>query len=227
MEDFVLNILESYLKWEKKKIEINYDSLSQDRKNELRLEYDDDAKYYHKIVGLEKEEALYADTIISFWTPYRRLLKLEAGWIASKTSSSLDALIRQIKIYRNEAIRKVNANIAEFAKICYSKGNYMLLPARKMNYERYQFTEDRIDLTLYESFRNGKLACHFQDDEKLKEWIDNQNLSIIFKGKEINRDKIIWFISDEKNRKLISEMSADEVYEYLRNATLLIQERNS
>ena len=31
MEDFVLNILESYLKWEKKKIEINYDSLSQDR----------------------------------------------------------------------------------------------------------------------------------------------------------------------------------------------------
>ena len=45
MEDFVLNILESYLKLEKKKIEINYDSLSQDRKNELRLEYDDDAKY--------------------------------------------------------------------------------------------------------------------------------------------------------------------------------------
>ena len=98
MEDFVLNILESYLKWEKKKIEINYDSLSQDRKNELRLEYDDDAKYYHKIVGLEKEEALYADTIISFWTPYRRLLQLDAGWIASKTSSSLDALKGQIKI---------------------------------------------------------------------------------------------------------------------------------
>jgi hypothetical protein len=49
-------------------------------------------------VGLEKEEALYADTIISFWTPYRRLLKLEVGWIASKTSSSLDALKRQIKI---------------------------------------------------------------------------------------------------------------------------------
>ena len=41
----IIFILESYLKWEKKKIEINYDSLYQDRKNELRLEYDDDAKY--------------------------------------------------------------------------------------------------------------------------------------------------------------------------------------
>lgn len=225
MKDSVLNILESYLVWERKKIEIKYDNLSQNCKDGLRLKYDNDAKYYYEIVGLPKDKALYADTIISFWTPYRRLLELEAGWIAYKTSKSLECLIRQIKNYRNEAIRKINANIAEFAQICYSKGNYILLPERQMNNERYQFTEDRIDLTLYESFRNGKLAHFFHDDEKLKEWIDNQNLSMVFKEKEKNRDKIIWFISNE-NRKGISEMSVDEVYEYLKNATLLIRERN-
>ncbi|MCI6467333.1 MAG: hypothetical protein MSA90_17950 [Faecalicatena sp.] len=54
MKDYVLEILESYLLWEKRKIQIKYDNLSQNRKDEMRLEYDNDAKYYYKIVGLPK-----------------------------------------------------------------------------------------------------------------------------------------------------------------------------
>lgn len=213
----------------KKKIEKKYDALSQKYKDELRLEYDNDAKYYYEIEGISKDKALYADTIISFWTPYRRLLELETGWTAYKTIKSLESLIRQIKTNRKndytEVIRQVNANMAEFAKICYSKGNYMLLPNRQMNNERYQITEDRIDLTLYECFQNGKLAHFFEDDVKLKEWIDSQNLSVIFKGKEKSKDNISWLVSNE-NTKIISEMSVNEIYEYIKNATKLIQERN-
>ncbi|MBU3877263.1 hypothetical protein HGO97_015770 [Faecalicatena sp. AGMB00832] len=71
MKDYVLEILESYLLWEKRKVQIKFDNLSQNRKDEMRLEYDNDAKYYYKIVGLPEDKALCADTIISFWTPYK------------------------------------------------------------------------------------------------------------------------------------------------------------
>ncbi len=229
MESYVLKILENYLAWEKLKQLKNYNRLSQKEKDELRLENDNDAKYYYKIIGLTKEKALYADTIISFWTPYSRLLKVEADWTAYKTSKSLESLINQIKTNRKndytEKIRRVNSNIEEFAKMCYTKGNYMLLPERQMNNQRYSVTEDRIDLTLYECFEKGALAKFFRNENELKDWIAKQDLSSVFANGDMCKDKIKWFVIEDKS-KLISEMKADEIYKYLKNAILLIQERN-
>lgn len=229
MSDCVIKILEDYLEWEKLKQQKNYDRLSQKQKDEFRLEYDNDAKYYYEIQGLTKKEALCADTIISFWTPYSRLLKVEADWTAYKTSKSLERLINQIKTNRNndytEKIRRVNSNIKEFAKICYTKGNYMLLLERQMNNQRYRITEDRIDLTLYECFEKGVLAKFFDNESKLNNWIDKQALKTVFINGDICREKINWFINEDKP-KWISEMKADEIYEYLKNAILLIKERN-
>lgn len=48
------------------------------KRDNIRLENDNDSRYYFREVGLEKAEALKADTVISFWTPYCRLLELEA-----------------------------------------------------------------------------------------------------------------------------------------------------
>lgn len=76
MESYVLKILEDYLAWEDLKEQKKYHELTRNEKDELRLENDYDAKYFYKIEGLTKENALYADTVISFWTPYSRLLKL-------------------------------------------------------------------------------------------------------------------------------------------------------
>lgn len=230
MANCVLKILEDYLAWEKLKQQKNYDRLSHKEKDELRLENDNDAKYYYEILGLTKEKALYADTIISFWTPYSRLLEIEAKWKTYKTSTkSLGSLINQIKTDSKnkytEAIKQVNCNIEEFAEICYTKGNYMLLPERKMNNQRYSITEDRIDLTLYECFEKGRLAKFFVNENELKDWIDKQNLSSVFVSGDMRKEKIDWFVIED-NPKLITEMKTDEIYKYLKKAILLIRERN-
>lgn len=229
MADYVLQILENYLAWEVVKQQKNYPILTQKEKDKLRLQYDNDAKYYYEVIGLAAEKALYADTIISFWTPYSRLLKIEAGWTAYKSIRSLESLIRQIKTTRNnnytEKIRGVNKNIEAFAQLCYTKGNYMLLPKRQMNTCRYRVAEDRIDLTLYECFEKGALAKFFKNEKELNKWIKNQNLNTVFNG-DIDKESIDWFVTEDKPKR-ISEMNNHEVYEYIESSILLIQSRNS
>lgn len=229
MKDYVLSILEGYLEWEKLKQRQNYNRLPQNLKDDLRIKHDNDAKYYYEKVGLSKEKALHADTIISFWTPYSSLLKLEAGWRAYKTQKSLERLIMMIKSNRtndySDKIRQVNKNIEEFAKVYYTKGNYMILPKRQMNNQRYSVAEDRIDLTLYECFGKGVLAKFFIDEENLIDWINKQNINSVFKKNNLVRNNINWFV-DEDKPKWISEMTKEEIYEYLGNAILLINHRN-
>jgi len=159
-------------------------------------------------------------------------LKLEANWIIgknAKTIGNLKALLKQIRAtWKNDYTSKINATnerIEDFAKVCYTKGNYMLLPERKMNPQRYSVTEDRIDLTLYECFDKGALAKYYNTNDALCSWIIREKLDGIFLNDEISKEKIKWFISEDKP-KWISEMSADEIYKYLENAVLLIQERN-
>ncbi len=230
MESSVLKILEDYLSWEELAKLKSYDKLNQNEKDEFRLENDNDAKYYYEVEKSTKKDALCSDTIISFWTPYKRLLEIETGWRAFRTIDSLKALIYQIRNDRKndytEAICKVNRNIEDFAQICYTKGNYMLLPNRYMNNQRYRITEDRIDLSIYECFGKGALAKFFKTEDDLKDWIEKQNLSTIFIRKEICRENLKWFVTEDKP-KWISEMSAFEVYEYLENAMVLINERNN
>lgn len=232
MADYVLKILEDYLAWEEFKQQKRYDNLSWNEIDNLRLQNDNDVKYYYEVVKLEKAEALKADTIISFWTPYCRLLKLEADWTIgknAKTLGTLKALLKQIRAtWDNEYTSKINAineKIEGFAEVCYTKGNYMLLPERKMNPQRYSIAEDRIDLTLYECFDKGALAKYFKTNEALRSWISREKLDGMFCNGEISKEKIKWFISEDKP-KWISEMTADEIYEYLKNAVSLIQERN-
>lgn len=232
----VIQILDNYLVWEEIKTEKRYNQLSSKEKSELRLSYDNDAKYYrsqiNKDTGVKytNEEALFADTIISFWTPYKRLLKLEAEWSVYKTAKSLRALLWQIKSNKetaySEKIKEVNLKVNAFAKLCYTPGNFMILPNRQMNNQRYQITNDRIDMTLYECFGKDALSEFFKTEKDLKDWIIVQNLSRVFIGGHICKEKINWFVRED-NHKLISEMNADEIYEYLDNAISFIEDRNT
>lgn len=230
MIDYVIEILEGYLEFEKLKVNIDYNNLSWDKKRDLRLEFDNDAAYFYRQVGLKREEALKADTIISFWTPYKRLVELKTGLKYYRTVKSLTALISQIKAtWKNESTPKlqiVNKNISEFAKVYYTKGNYMLLPNSKMNIQRYNVAEDRIDWSLYECFDKGVLAKFFKTNDSLSSWIKKEKLDSLFFNGEISKEKIQWFTSEDKT-KLISEMGADEIYEYLNNAIILIKKRNN
>lgn len=95
-----------------------------------------------------------------------------------------------------------------------------------MNNQRYKITEDRIDLTLYNCFKDGELALFFKTENALKIWIDKQDLNDVFIEGECSQDKINWFVKEDTRGKMISEMNADEIYEYLNNAISLIQRRN-
>ena len=229
MDCIVLKIIESYLDWEKLKEREAYNNLLPCEKDELRLENDNDAKYYHEVMGLSKEQALYADTLVSFWMLYQRLLHCIAGWDAYKTKKSLECLIKQTKAtWKNDftaKIKEVNCHVAEFAQICYTKGNFILLPSRKMNIMRgcrENKIEDRVDLTIYECFGNGKLAEFFKTKDDLICWIKTQNLGSVFINGEICRGNIDWFVEP----KPIYEMTAKEICIYLKKAVLLIQKRN-
>ena len=232
MGSYVEKILEHFLKVEEDKEENGYCALSWQDKDDFRLSNDNDAKYYYEECHLEKDEALKADTIISFWTPYCHLLRIEANWdiyYNAKTTKTLNTLLNQIKVKHNRKINKINERIEEFAMYYYTKGNYMLLPERGMNTKRYKITEDRIDLTLYECFAKGRLSSFFVNEQglfseqALFSWIKRERLECVFRNNTISKNNIIWF-GDE--RKMISNMESAEIYEYLKNATTLIKTRN-
>ncbi len=226
---FVMEILQEYLKWEELKEKKNYDKLSSKEKDDLRLENDRDAMFYYKEQKMPRDEALRGDTMVSFWTPYKRLLEVETGWKTCKTQKCLKALIRQINAdWDNDYTKKlqaVNEKLEPFAEIYWTKGNFIQLPERKMNNERYNVTEDRIDWTLYECFGKGKLSGFFREEEELKTWVREQKLTALFQDQEICRDHIKWLVQ-AKEPLPISKMKAADVYEYLENAAQLIQQRN-
>ena len=222
MDSAVVKIIEDYLEVKSLESKRGYSDA-------LRLKYDNDAKYYLS-KGYSKDEALHADTIISFWTIYRTVLEKETGWNAYKTVASLKSLLRQIRSNRRndytEKINCVNAKLEALAKRIYSEGNYMLLPAGKrlMNNERYQEFEDRIDLTLLHLFSGGKLSHYFENDEQVCEWIKREKLDMLFANKDINKNAIKWLVN---NQKLISEMELPELYEYIDSAIQFIDARSS
>lgn len=122
MESTVIKIIEEYLEWENVKQQRGYS-------DDLRLEYDNDARYYLE-KGYLKEEALHADTIISFWTIYKTLLEKQTGWKTYKTTKSLESLLRQIHSKRKNdytaKIVQLNEKIEDFAKVIYTEGKYSL-----------------------------------------------------------------------------------------------------
>lgn len=221
MGNAVINILEQYLEWENVKQEKGCSDA-------LRLKYDNDAKYYLE-KGYSKEKALHADTIISFWTIYKSLLKKEANWRSYKTIESLKCLLCQIQSkHKNDYTAKIieiNDKLDDFAEIIYTEGNYMLLPdgQRRLNNVRYMNFQDRIDLTLFHSFSDGKLSRFFKNDNSLCEWIREEKLASLFKNHEIIKENITVFVNNEKS---ITAMNSDEIYAYVNKAKSFILERS-
>lgn len=120
----IIGILEDYLAWAQLDERVGgYKNLPQSERKKLRLQYDNDARYYYEQLGLDEEEALKGDTIISFFTPYKRLLQVETGWDVSKTVKSLRALINEtLATWDNdytEKILAVNKRVEGFGEVSY------------------------------------------------------------------------------------------------------------
>lgn len=225
MQSAILSILEQYRIYYTMEEKIDKCGLTYEERDEWRLLTEEETRYYHVYKLYSKADALRADVMVSLWTPYKTLLSKEAGWEAYKTVDSLKTLIRQItkKTSYTDKILKINERLDTFARVCYTKGNYILLPERKMNNERYSNCEDRIDQTLYESFEGGKLSHYFANDCELKDWITQQQLDILFINREISKDNLIWLA--DKHKK-ISEMATTEIYGYIERAVTVINTRN-
>lgn len=221
MESTVIKIIEEYLEWENVKQQRGYS-------DDLRLKYDNDARYYLE-KGYSREESLHADTIISFWTIYKTLLEKQTGWKTYKTTKSLESLLRQIHSERKNdytaKIVQLNEKIEDFAKVIYTEGNYMLLPKGKrvINNVRFQKFEDRVDLTLYHSFSGGELSSYFETDEYLKEWIRKEKLHVLFIDGDIEKDKILWLVD---NKKKITDMTIEDIYTYIDSSKFFIEKRS-
>lgn len=180
----VNEIIDSYIEWQSIAESDEYKRKSWKAKEALRFQFDEDAKYY-KNLEFDDSVALHADVIFSFWTIYKTLLKRETGCSFYKTTKSLTKLKEMAKT--DDRIQSVNQIVGDFASICYSKGNYMLLPygCRVMNNQRYMMTQDRIDATLYHCFGKGLLAKFFKSDEDAINWIKEQKLDVFFTDNEI------------------------------------------
>ena len=122
-------------------------------------------------------------------------------------------------------IIKVNDSLEDFAKVVYTEGNYMLLPLgkRKMNNERYERFEDRIDMTLFHLFAEGELSHYFANDNEIVTWIRKEKLDILFVDCDIRRESIIWLV---ENNKKITDMESSEIYAYVDSAISFIKKRS-
>ncbi|WP_310603712.1 hypothetical protein [Anaerosporobacter sp.] len=221
--DYVKKILIHFLKCREMEESKEYQELSWQCKEKKRLEYDCDAYYYNKIRKYSEFEALYSDTMVSFWTPYKLALYQNTGWSYSKSKTSLEQLIKQINC-GNKGCLEVNKKFESFAKVYYTKGNFMLLPDRKMNNDRNKICEDRIDETLYQCFEGGLLSKYFNGDDSLRKWVEEQNLYSLFITKDIKRENIIPFSTPNVFTSFY--MSIDQICEYIGKATEVIKARN-
>jgi len=222
----LFNCYQIWFDWVKKH---GYDKMKfweyEDAYNEFRLRYDGDARYYYSVLN-DPVAALHGDTVTSFYTPYKTMLKLVTGEVLHKCNNPFDELIAK----RNDpGFKEVNDAFIEFVENCCSKGNFMLLPHRDMNADRYRCSQDRIDKSLYECFPGGKLAKYFgtspeEQMENLVEWIKSQNLEFMFENGKIERESIIPF--NKSNPYVTYEnMTKDELQEFIDNAVAFIAYR--
>jgi len=193
----------------------------------FRLKYDADARYYNETLN-DPVAALRGDTVTSFYTLYKEMLMRATGVKYHKGDNPFDELIAK----RNDpGFKEVNDRFTDFAELNHTAGNFMLLPHREMNSERYRCSQDRIDKSLYECFPGGNLAKYFGISEEMQvenliEWVNSQSLESMFENEIITKDKIIPL---NKNNPFVpyKNMTIDELNEFLDNVVCLIKKRNS
>ena len=181
----------------------------------------------HSVLG-DPIAALRADTITSFYTPYKMMLKHTTGKEYHKRNEPFDELIAKRK---DPGFKEANDIFAEFIEFYNSPGNFMLLPHRDMNPMRYRRSQDRIDKSLYECFPGGELARFFGINadiqlEKLEEWVKSQQLELMFEDGCIERDRIIP-LNKSNPYVTYEKMTKDELIEFIDASVKITKKRAS
>ena len=228
-EDPVINLFTYYKIWFDWNNVNGFDKMNfheySDEYEKFRIKYDCDARYYNEVLN-DPVAAQRGDTMISFYSIYKVMLKRATGINYNKCENPFDKLITK----RNDpGYKEVNDKFIEFASLFHSSGNFMLLPHRQMNNARNRCSNDRIDKSLYECFPGGKLAEFFGVDadtqlENFAEWVKEQLFETMFINAEIQKENIFAF--NEKNPFVpYQKMTDEELDEFLSKAVNLIKTR--
>ena len=197
-----------------------------------RVKFDGDAQYVYSNSTLKndkarKQFAKRADTMVSFFTPYKYAISKKYKKTYYKTEEFIDELLRYASSGEYE---EVNSHFSEFAELYQDSGNIILLPDPKncdgrMNCLKYNCSEDRIDKAVFECFDSGKLNKYFKNKIELKKWISEQGLNSLFKN-NIEKDEIVPFTNTNPfvNYK---NMTLNEIYDYVDKTVNLIKLRNN
>lgn len=198
-------------------------------KNDFRLKHDCDA-FYYKNIGYSDGDALFADSMISYWMPYKsRLQELGKEYDykkPNKNDKKGTEKFRELINSHNDKILQLNENklMIKFTKLIYTKGNFMRLPQYSEKYSGrkmqgrggYDDVCDEIDWTLKQCHNGGIYFKYFDYDEtKVNEWIRQEKLEMADSS----------FLSSNMY-KLYQDMNEDEFYEYLSKVIELIEYRN-
>lgn len=160
--------------------------------DEWRKENDLDCLYF--------DGDLRADTLMSAWTPIKwvvNCLNKEYNIRFCKTPKCLKLLAEDREAYlppKHELVKLLD----EFLKLAEQRCNYLLLPDRKMNIERYTLKRnetsimlfDEVPATLYYIFVKDALGKFFKGEDEVKAWVEQEHLEMGFEDGVIHQENI-------------------------------------
>lgn len=146
------------------------------------------------------EGDLRADTLMSAWTPVKWVINcLNKNYNIKfyKQPKCLKLLADDRDAYlppKHELVKLLDA----FLKLAEQRCNYILLPERKMNVERYTMIlnekrikmYDEVPATLYYIFEKDALGRFFKDAEDVKAWVKREHLEMGFTDGFIDCDHV-------------------------------------
>ena len=208
--------------------------------NLYRTYYDCDAYYYRNCKQKQDgkkysvQEAEHGDTITSFWTPYKLAVNLVTGRTYNKDVGCLSFLVEKESCYEELLDKEFDGLFSLFAKLCYTPGNFMLLPygGRRIQ-RRYIKCEDRIDESIFYCFPSRDYSSFFKYGT-LTDWIKSQNLHYLFDGdikeenlQAFNYTKTPFVRFFTLGRNPVPCMDKKQLIEFLKKAVDLIENRNN
>lgn len=154
---------------------------------------------------------LEADTLFSAWTPIKWVIGCTnrgRGVRLSKTPDYMKHLVENKEYYLPQDHELVKL-LKHFLELAEGRWNYILLPNREMNCERYRVSingrsenlYDEVPATLYHIFQKESLGKYFLDvsgevdETKVKEWIRQEHLEMGFENDKLDVKNIIPLIA--------------------------------
>ena len=174
---------------------------------------------------------LKADTLMSAWTPISwvvNLLNKGKGKVFYKTKADIRLLMENIDKYLpgdNELVRL----LYRFLELAELPCNYILLPDRNMNTDRYCFRRsakfrmlyDQVPATLWHVFEKETLGMYFLDEngevdeEAVAAWILRERLEMGFKNKVVKQSEVLPLVEGLEPCDAKRFTTADEIKQAL------------